>query len=538
MNIFFYKTTNPIANKISFNLYLFVVLFCYKYLMKRKGCLMRDSKQNKTPFFTKLKEYGTSHVAPFDVPGHKLGRIDNDLQKFVGKKLYLLDSNSPVGLDHLNYPTGVIAEAQSLMAEAMEADKSYFLTNGTTTGILAMVMSVCKANDKIILPRNVHKSVINGLILSGAMPIFIKPNIDEFVGIANDVSYKEVKKAIDNNKDAKAIFIINPTYFGVVSDLRRITEYAHKHNMVVMVDEAHGAQFYFSNKLPYSAMEAGADISATSMHKTAGSLTQSSIILTKGERIDHQRLRATLNMLQSTSPSSLLMASLDVARKTMFFQAKAKIANVLKLAKVARDKIKTIPGLSVIDKDYLLDQGCYDYDETKLMIKVSDLGLSGFDVYQMMKKNYNIQLELAESHMVLCVLTIGTTKQDLERLVLAFKKLAEKYYKLKDKLPKIEFRYQFPEPYARPRDAYHAPKNLVKLEDAIDEISAESIMIYPPGIPIIIPGEIITEDVVKDIKFYKQKGGSLQSDIDNDTDIDYVQIVDKENWIKYEGDLI
>jgi lysine decarboxylase len=499
---------------------------------------MRNPNQNQTPFFTKLKEYGMSHVAPFDVPGHKLGRIENDLQKFVGKKMYLLDANSPVGLDHLNYPTGVINEAQSLMAEAMGADKSYFLTNGTTTGILAMVMSVCKANDKIILPRNVHKSVINGLILSGAMPVFIKPNIDEFVGIANDVSFDAVKKAIDENPDAKAIFAINPTYFGVVSDIQKITDYAHEHKMIVMVDEAHGAQFYFSQKLPLSAMEAGADISATSMHKTAGSLTQSSIILTKGERIDHQRLRATLNMLQSTSPSSLLMASLDVARKTMYFQGKAKINNILKLAKIAREKIKTIPGLTVIDKEYLLNQGCYDYDETKLMVKVSDLGISGFDIYQMMKKNYNIQLELAESHIVLCVLTIGTTKQDLERLVLAFKKLAEKYYKLKDKLPKIEFRYQFPDTYARPRDAYHAPKNLVKLEDAIDEISAESIMIYPPGIPIIIPGEVITEEVVKDIKFYKNKGGSLQSDIDNDTDIDYVQIVDKENWSKYEGDLI
>ena len=515
-----------------------MVLLCHEEPRKRKGCLMRDSKQNNTPFFTKLKEYGNSHVAPFDVPGHKLGRIDNDLQKFAGKKLYLLDANSPVGLDHLNYPTGVIAEAQKLMAEAMQADKSYFLTNGTTTGILAMVMSVCKANDKIILPRNVHKSVINGLILSGAMPVFIKPNIDENVGIANDVSFEAVKKAIDENLDAKAIFIINPTYFGVVSDLKKITDYAHEKNIVVMVDEAHGAQFYFSQKLPLGAMEAGADISATSMHKTAGSLTQSSVILTKGDRIDHQRLRATLNMLQSTSPSSLLMASLDVARKTMYFHGKARINNILQLAKIAREKLKNIPGIKVIDKEYLLNQGCFDYDETKLMVKVSDLGLSGFDVYQIMKKKYNIQLELAESHMVLCVLTIGTTKQDLERLVLAFKKLAVEYNKIKDKLPKIEFRYQFPETYVRPRDAYHAPKHLIKLEDAYDEVSAESIMIYPPGIPIIIPGEVITEEVVRDIKFYKEKGGSLQSDIDNDTDIDYVQIVDKENWIKYEGDLI
>jgi lysine decarboxylase len=462
---------------------------------------MKNENQKLTPFFTKLKEYGQSHVAPFDVPGHKLGRIDNDLQKFIGKKMYLLDANAPVGLDHLSHPTGVINEAQNLMAEAMDADKTYFITNGTTMGILAMVLSVVKANDKIILPRNVHKSVINGLILSGAVPVFIKPNIDEFVGIANDVSFQSAKTAIDENPDAKAILIINPTYFGVVSDLKGITEYAHNHNMVVMADEAHGAQFYFSEKLPLSAMEAGADISATSMHKTAGSLTQSSVILTKGSRIDHQRLRATLNMLQSTSPSSLLIASLDVARKTMYFHGRSKIAAVLKLAKIAREKLKSIPGLTVIDKNYLQDKGCFNYDETKLMVKVSDLGLSGFDVYQIMKKEYNIQLELAESHMVLCVLTIGTTKQDLERLVLAFKKLAQKYYKIKDKLPRIEFRYQFPEAYSRPRDAYHAPKRTVKIDEAVDEIAAESVMIYPPGIPLIIPGEIITQEVIDDIKF-------------------------------------
>ncbi len=495
---------------------------------------MKDNKQLKTPFFTKLKEYGMSNVAPFDVPGHKLGRIENDLQKYVGKKMYLLDANSPVGLDHLNKPTGVILEAEKLMAEAMHADKAYFLTNGTTTGILAMIMSVCKANDEIILPRNVHKSVINGLILSGAYPIFITPNIDESLGIANDVSFEEGKKAIDNNPNAKAIFLINPTYFGVVSDLKRITAYAHEKGLVVLADEAHGAQFYFSDKLPESAMSAGVDICATSMHKTAGSLTQSSIILSQGPRIDHIRLRTTLNMLQSTSPSSLLMASLDVARKTMYFQGEKRINKLLNLAKIAREGLKTIQGITVIDKEYLIKNDCFNVDETKLMIKVSDLGLSGFDVYQIMKKEHNIQLELAESHIVLAVLTIGTTKNDLERLVDGFKTLAKQYYKIKDKLPKVEFRYQFPETYTRPRDAYHAPKLIVKLDDAVGEVAGESIMVYPPGIPIVIPGEIISAKVIKDIKFYLKKGSSLQSDIDGHN----IKIVDKENWIKYEGDLI
>ncbi|MCF7923781.1 MAG: aminotransferase class I/II-fold pyridoxal phosphate-dependent enzyme [Candidatus Izimaplasma sp.] len=490
---------------------------------------MNKNNQKKTPFFTKLKEYGESHVAPFDVPGHKLGKIDNDLIKYIGKKTYLLDSNSPIGLDHLNKPTGVILEAENLMAEACHADKAYFLTNGTTTGILAMIMSVCKANDEIILPRNVHKSVINGLILSGAIPIFINPNIDKNLGIANDVSFNSVKRAIKENPNAKALFLINPTYFGVVSDLQRITEYAHINDITVMTDEAHGAQFYFSKKLPTSAMDAGVDISASSMHKTAGSFTQSSIILAQGERINHQRLRATLNMLQSTSPSSLLMASIDVARKTMYFKGEAKINKLLMLANETRKNLKTIRGIKVIDGEYLTKKSCYGFDETKILIKVSDLGLSGFEVYQLMKKKYNIQLELAESHIVLAILTIGTTKSDLDRLFQGFKKLAKEYYKIKDKLPKIEFNYQFPEAYARPRDAYHAPKLVVDLKDAINEVAGESIMIYPPGIPIVIPGEIITKNVIEDIEFYQNKSKALQSDLADSK----ITIIDKENWIKY-----
>ncbi|MFP4478768.1 MAG: aminotransferase class I/II-fold pyridoxal phosphate-dependent enzyme [Candidatus Izemoplasmatales bacterium] len=490
---------------------------------------MINKKHSKTPFFTKLKEYGKSNVAPFDVPGHKLGKIENDLIKYIGKKTYLLDSNSPIGLDHLNKPTGVIRDAENLMADACKADKSYFLTNGTTTGILAMIMSVCKANDKIILPRNVHKSVINGLILSGAIPVFIKPNIDQELGIANDISFESVKKAIEENPDAVAVFVINPTYFGVVSDLKKITDFAHENDTIVMVDEAHGAQFYFSQKMPLSAMEAGADIAATSMHKTAGSFTQSSVILTLGKRINHQRLRATLNMLQSTSPSSLLMASIDVARKTMFFKGEERIAKLLEMADVTREKMKEIPGIKVIDKEYIQKKGCFGMDETKIIIKVSELGLSGFEVYQLMKEKYNIQMELAESHIVLAILTIGTTKKDLDRLYNGFKQLSDDYNDVRDKFPKVVFEYMFPETYSRPRDAYHAPKLIVSLDDAVNEVAGESVMIYPPGIPIVIPGEVITQDVIDDIKFYSNKSKALQSDLEDAM----ITIVDKENWDKY-----
>jgi len=491
---------------------------------------LKEDRQLKTPFFTKLKEYALKDPIPFDVPGHKLGRIENDLIDFTGKQTYLLDSNAPIGLDHLSRPTGVIKDAERLMAEACIADKAYFLTNGTTVGIMAMIMATCKAKEKIILPRNVHKSVISGLIVSGAMPIFIKPTIDPDLGIANGVTYESVQEAIEKNPDAKAIFLINPTYFGVTSDIERITKLAHDNQMLVLVDEAHGAQFYFNERMPLTAMEASADICASSFHKTAGSFTQSSVILTKGKRIDHIRLRSTINMLQSTSPSSLLIASLDVARKTMYFEGPKRIDALLAMAQKAREHLKQIPGIKVIDKDYMISKGNFDFDETKVLIKVSDLGVSGFEVYQLMRKKYNIQLELAESHLVLAVLSIGTTQDDMNALVLAMKDLSKKYYKLRNKLPKIKFEYDYPKTYTRPRDAYHAPSIYVPLEEAYDEISAESIMIYPPGIPMVIPGEIITQEVIDDLQFYVKKGSVIHSELDNG----YVKIIDKENWINWE----
>lgn len=493
---------------------------------------MKQDRQQKTPFFTKLREYGVSGVTPFDVPGHKLGRIKNDLADFIGLNTFLLDSNSPIGLDSLSKPTGVIKEAQALFADACCAERCYFLTNGTTMGNIAMIMAACKADDKIILPRNVHKSVINGLIISGAKPIFMKPEIDRRFGITTGVSFATVKATIDQHPDAAAIFIINPTYFGIVSDLEKISEYAHEHNMVVLVDEAHGAHFYFCDKLPLSAMQAGADMCATSIHKTGGSLTQSSVILAQGKRVDFLKLRSTLNILQSTSPSALLTASLDVARKMMYFEGQKRIEKVIDMAAKARLRLAEIPGLKVMDKEYVCQTEGFNFDETKIVLKVSDLGLTGLEMYHKLRKKYNIQIELGETHIILCILSLGSTKDDLDNLIYAFEDLSKKYYKPHRRLGKIRFDYDLPTAYARPRDAYHAPKLYVPLAEAIDEISAESIMIYPPGIPLVIPGELITEDIVKSINYYVKKGSTLLSDLDDGR----VKIINKDKWIKYVSD--
>ncbi|MCR1809127.1 aminotransferase class I/II-fold pyridoxal phosphate-dependent enzyme [Haploplasma modicum] len=477
--------------------------------------------QSKTPYFKKIKEYGLSNQTQLDVPGHKLGNINNEFREFVGENVFLIDANAPRGLDNLAKPNGVIKEALELAADAFNADNAYFLVNGTSQGIIAMIMSAVRANEKIIIPRNVHKSAINGLILSGAMPVFIKPHMDSELGIANGIILSELRETILENPDAKAVFVINPTYFGVVSNLKEIVKLAHEYDMMVLVDEAHGAHFGFHEDLPLSAMEAGADMSAVSVHKTLGSLTQTSILLTKGDLVSNNRVRSTLNILQTTSPSSIFMASLDTARSYMALNGREKLDDLIKLASWARDEINKIRGFKAITEDYIYNHKGYGYDPTKIMVKVSDLGITGFDAYNILSKESNVQVELAETNLVLAVLSIATTKEDLENFILGLKNL-KKHKKKTEIRQKIRFTY--PEVFDRPREAYHAYKKFVKIEDSLNEVSAESIMVYPPGIPLLIPGEIINEDILDDLNFYLDQGSTILSDTKNG----YIRVIDQD----------
>jgi len=486
--------------------------------------------QTKTPFYDKIKSYGQSSTVALDVPGHKLGAIDNDFRQYVGEHLFLLDANAPKGLDNLSKPKGVIKEAQQLAADAFGADYAYFLMNGTSQGIMAMIMTAVRAKEKIIIPRNVHKSAINGLILSGAMPIFMKPFIDSELGIANGIDIEELKETIIEHPDAKAVFVINPTYFGVTSNLEEIVKIAHANDMLVLCDEAHGAHFRFNQQLPMSAMSAGADMSAGSIHKTVGSLTQSSILLMQGDRVEPSRMQSTLNILQSTSPSSLFMASLDASRSHIAVHGKEALDKVIQMAKDARDKINEIPGLKALTKQDIISNQGFNYDETKIMVKVSDLGITGFEAYNILSDKFSIQMELAETHLILAVLSIGTTQNDLDRFIEGLTGLTK--YK-KDTKIQHKIRFTYPDSYTRPREAYHAPKKYVLIEDALNEVAAENIMVYPPGIPLVIPGEIINQEILEDLEFYTAQGSTILSD----TADGFIKVVDKDLWFKYEGDL-
>ena len=475
---------------------------------------MNYERQKKTPLLTAIKKYVETNPTPFDVPGHKMGRISTDLTDCLGNEIFKYDVNAPLGIDNLYKGTGVIYEAEALMAEAFKADKSIFLINGTTSGIMMMIMGCLNPNEKIILPRNVHKSAINGLIVSGAIPIFVEPDYDNDLGIANGVRLETYIQAMDENPDCKALFVINPTYYGVCSDLKTLVEEAHKRDVIVMADEAHGAHMVFNDKLPLSAIEAGCDISSLSLHKTCGSLTQSSALLIKGDRVDYNRIRKAYTMFGSTSPSHILLSSLDATRKLLALKGKSILNNNIKLTEYAIHKLNKIDGISVLDQNYCSKDNSsrYAFDLTRLVIRVDGLNKSGFEIYKEMRKNYNIQLELAETNIVLAILAIGSTKEDVDTLINAFKDLSSKYFNAykRRRIPKLE--YHFGEITISPRQAYYSENKLIPFYASEGEISSEMVMIYPPGIPILIPGEKISKDVINLYKFYLKSKGTIMQD--------------------------
>lgn len=487
---------------------------------------MNRKKQNRAPYVEAVMKYISEHNTVFDVPGHHEGEIKTDLSKIYSSKIFIGDINCPRGFDNIAKPNGVLKQAQDLMAEACKAKSCRFLINGSTSGNLIMILSTMKANEKIILPRNVHKSVINALILSGAVPVFIMPELDERIEVVNQISYEVWKKYIDDNLDAKAIFIINPTYFGATCDLKKIVKYAHKKGMVVLVDEAHGSHFYFDKNLPITAMEAGADMATLSIHKTGGSLTQSSVLLIGSDRVSSYDINKAFTMITSTSPSTILLASIDAARKFLVTKGRKKIENAIFLASYAREEISKIPGFIPRGKDHFVANGSFDYDTTKLVIEIDKLDINGFELYGILKDKYHVQVELTETYVFLCIISIGTTKEDVAILIDALKSVSKDHFN-----PNIEYenrRYlkNFPEMAVRPRSAFHAPLKVVRLEDAENEICKDMIMIYPPGIPIIIPGEYFSKEVIRQILYYR----SLDTTIFSDYDDGNVSVVDKENW--------
>ncbi|WP_414053250.1 aminotransferase class I/II-fold pyridoxal phosphate-dependent enzyme [Macrococcus equi] len=459
---------------------------------------INTQRQTDTPLFSALKVYEEENVTSFDVPGHKRGLDKNYQLNYYGERTLRHDINSMPRLDNFDHPTGVIQQAQSLMADLFLADDAHFLLNGTTSGIQAMILSVCKPKDKLILPRNVHKSVLNAMALADVTPIYLIPEFDTTFGIAHNISVKSVKEAIIKHPDARAIFLMNPTYFGAVSELKAITDLAHQHNMPVLVDEAHGAHFRFSSELPMSSMEAHADMAATSLHKTGGSFTQTSVLLVRGELIDHHKVKSVVNMLTSTSASYLLMSSLDIARQHLALHGTERIEHNIQLVRRFKQKINQVPGFHMIDPETFNANYHQQLDETKLTIYIDhSLDLSGFEVYHLLRNHYDIQMELAEPNIIMGIISFMDNEAVLNKLCDALSDISSNHYNPRQEvIPPTLKQMDIPEQMMGLRDVFYADKKSVPLSEALDEICAESLMIYPPGIPILMAGERITQKVI------------------------------------------
>ncbi|AFQ42206.1 aminotransferase class I/II-fold pyridoxal phosphate-dependent enzyme [Desulfosporosinus meridiei] len=467
---------------------------------------MHSHQQSKAPIYEALLKYKSMRVVPFDVPGHKQGKGNPELTEFLGEKCLSVDVNSMKPLDNLVHPVSVIKEAEELAADAFGAHHAFFMVNGTTSAVQAMIMSVCKQGDKVIMPRNVHRSAINALIISGAIPVYVNPGVNKKLGIPLGMSINDVQKAIAEHPDAKAIFINNPTYYGICSDLKTITELAHRHNMYVLVDEAHGSHFYFGDNLPISAMAAGADMAAVSMHKTGGSLTQSSFLL-KGERLNTGHVRQTINLTQTTSGSYLLLSSLDISRRNLALGGKSIFEKASALAHYAREEINKIGGYYAFSTELINGDSVYDFDHTKLSVHTREIGLAGIEVYDILRDDYGIQIELGDIGNILAIISVGDRALALERLVSSLSEIKRLY--TKDKSGMLDHEYINPEVVMAPQKAFYSNQRSVAIEDSTGYISGEFVMCYPPGIPILAPGERITEEIIDYIAYAKSKGSSL-----------------------------
>lgn len=477
-------------------------------------------QQNIAPIYEALLNHKKKRVVPFDVPGHKGGRGTPLLTEFLGQDCLKVDVNSMKPLDNLCHPVSVILEAENLAADAFGAAHAFFMVGGTTSAVQAMIMTACKAGDKIILPRNVHRSVINALVVCGAEPVYVNPGLNKRLGIPLGMSKDDVEKAVKAHPEAKAVLVNNPTYYGICSDISEIVRIAHNAGMLVLADEAHGTHFYFGDNLPMPAIRAGADMAAVSMHKTGGSLTQSSFLLI-GKNVNQGYTRQIINLTQTTSGSYLLMSSLDIARMNLALNGKEIFKKTLDLAEYARHEINKIGGYYAFGKELINNDTINDFDSTKLSVHTLDIGLAGIEVYDILRDEYEIQIEFGDLGNLLAIISAGDRAFEIERLISSLSEIKRRFSK--EKTGMFDHEYINPEVVITPQKAFYGDKKSVPVKESEGLICGEFIMSYPPGIPILAPGERITKEIIEYIIYSKEKGCSLTGT--EDKNAEYINVL-------------
>lgn len=454
-------------------------------------------RQQRAPLYEALLRHVGLRPHPFHVPGHKMGRsFDREGIRQYGS-LLPLDLTELSGLDDLHQPEGVIAEAQALAAEAYGAEDTRFLVGGTSVGNIALILAVCRPGDKIVLQRNCHKSVYNGVILARANPVFVVPVVDPITGVAVGLRREDVERTLVEHPDAKAVFITNPNYYGMGIDVREMADLVHRFAIPLLVDEAHGSHFGFHPDLPASAMQSGADAAVQSTHKMGLAMTMCSMLHLRGERIDRSRLFQALAMLQSSSPSYPLLASLDLARRHMLTEGKVELERVLVLLKRLRERLGSLRWLAL--PELTADSVYSTLDPFKLLLALRTQALSGYALQDLLEQ-HAIYPELAASRHVLLAASTGTSAEDVEKVWQVLKCVDPPSNG--GVHPVIQTREIAPGKYLRDQvmamhEALDAGRTAIPLAEAEGRIVAEMVIPYPPGIPLLVPGERIDRQALQ-----------------------------------------
>jgi lysine decarboxylase len=475
---------------------------------------MSAADQSRAPYLDALVEYANRRPARLHVPGHKGGAgADPQLVAAFGERALQLDIPAlTYGIDAGPSPTP-FELAQRLAAEAWGAARCWFLINGASQGNLAAGLAMAHYGDAIVVQRNAHSSTIDALILSGMRPTFVAPEVDPELGIAHCLLPEKLDRALSRTPDAVAAWVVSPTYFGAVADVRALAEVTHGHDLPLIVDEAWGAHMAFHDALPEHAIAAGADLVIASTHKIVGSLTQSALLhLGPESRLDADVVDRSVTLVESTSPSSLLSGSLDAARRYAATRGQELLTETIAAVARAREEIRAIDGLDVLDERFVGRAGVAGYDPLRLAIDVRALAVSGYQLWPLLREIDDINLELYGQNVVVAVFGLGERAvPEAERLVGALRKAVARV----GLAPEQEVsHFAAPPPWGElamtPRDAYLGRQRAVPVAEAVGRVAAESLATYPPGVPNVLPGEILTAETLTYIQHTLELGGSVR----------------------------
>jgi len=444
----------------------------------------------ETPIYSALQKYINDNIYPFHMPGHKQGRglnIDNIMQ---------MDITEVNGVDNLHNAKEVILESQKLTAKLFGAEETFFLVNGSSCGIIASILTACNPNNKILVARNCHKSVYSGMILAGVYPTYIQTDIIDNYNIAGGINLNKLKNIM--NESIKAVIVTSPTFEGFCSDIKTIAEIVHSYNSTLIVDEAHGAHFKFNDYFPKTALEQGADIVIQSVHKTLPSLTQTALLHVQGDRIDRYKLKQMLAIVQTSSPSYIMMASIDLCKSIIADSDFELFVN--KLNKL-RNNLKKLNSLKLLDTEIENKFSITQIDKSKIVI-YSNGDISGYELDKLLRQKYKIQIEMSGFNHIVAITTIADDDTGFNRLLDSLNEIDSKL-KYSNNESKC---YNNINPIVKlsPRETMFVPKSFVKLEESLNKIAGDFIIPYPPGIPLIAPGELITQDLIDTIKQYQK----------------------------------